>query len=185
MRIDALDTPAPQDVVARELLQPPFRNRLRPASSGPEHRTRRSAREQRDHVLAALDRVSRACRRAYELIVTSHTRCRTTSISSSKLAPTLTSASASHTIRLATSPSLCPPRPSATPQMPTSVRSMNESWLISRTQPGSLAAADLKRGGDGSSISVSGSVTVSTRAATDSHRRSAHAPSSSDANASG
>ena len=74
----------------------------------------------------------------------------------------MTSASASHTIRLATSPLLCPPRPSATPQMPTSVRSMNESWLISRTQPGSLAAADRKRGGDGSSTSVSGSATVST-----------------------
>jgi hypothetical protein len=45
-------------------------------------------------------------------------------------------------MRLAISPLLCPPSPSATAQMPTSGRSMKESWLIVRTRPTSVDAAD-------------------------------------------
>ena len=142
-------------MVARQLLQPPRSPSIDPAVAGPEDRAAHPRTSNTTTVLALRSVDDRAARRAKQVIV--HASNAGLGVFDRLVeAPSgAMSASASQTIRLATSPSRCPPRPSATAQRPTSGRSTKASSLILRTRPTSVAAADRKRNGAAGSAHAS------------------------------
>ena len=119
--------------------------------------------------------------------LTSCIRSRAASIVSSKLASGAKSASASQTIRLATSPSLWPPSPSATTQRP-DLRPFDERVLVDLAHPADVAGRGRSKAERRLVVRherPAACAPVSTRAGTGRHRCCAHEPSSSAANVSG
>ena len=143
-----------QAVIARQLLEPPVAQPVDPAVAAHSTAQRVPRTSSATTVLPLCTGVVRRARSARtRWSFTSRIRSPTRSTRSARSSrPGMKSASASQTIRLATSPSLWPPRPSATAHSPTSGRSRNESWLICRTlarrrsrRPTGTAAASDRR----------------------------------------
>ena len=136
-------------VIARELFEPPGPPAIDAAVACPQHGASSPARQQRDdRAAAAAPRSRRDAPSADQVVVhLADALARHVDESSKLEIGARMSASASQTMRLATSPSLCPPEPVGHHPQSNLGRSTNASWLICATRPTSVAAADRNRGG--------------------------------------